>query len=167
MLHKGRIKTHARTLHQNRFHPCKDQCATVMEWRRMPRKAMPQAEGSDSPQSRKGMVKEAAGRRGIVINPNLLEIVGRSDGGAKARFPLRRGSGKWIPCRPFGVLGWGAARQSVLATLGGEAGIRRVRFAGDHRGVARRRRGDRRGVPRLATTRYFGADFVVLRPARV
>jgi hypothetical protein len=64
------------------------------------------------------MVKEAAGRRGIVTNPNLLEIVGRSDGGAKARFPLRRGSGKWIPCRPFGVLGWGAARQSVLATLG-------------------------------------------------
>jgi hypothetical protein len=158
----------AGTLHQNRFHPCKDQCAAVMERRRMPRKAMCQAEGSDSPQSRKGVVgEEAAGRRGIVTNPNLLEIVGRSDGGAKARFPLRRGSGKRIPCRPFGVLGWGAARQSVLATLGGEAGIRRVRFAGDHRGVTRRRRGDRRGVPRLATTRYLGADFVVLRQTRV
>src|ERR671917_247287 len=86
--------------------------------------------GSDSLQSRKGMVKQAAGRRGIVTYPNLLEIVGRSDGGAKARFPLRRGSGKRIPCRPFGVFGWGAARQRVLATLGGGAGIRRVRFAG-------------------------------------
>lgn len=135
----------------------------------MPRKAISRIE-RDSPQTRKGVVgEEAAGRRVVVTDPAPLR---RSEGvlvEQRRDFSVE-GTVEVGPRTDFSVLRRGAARQSVLALRGGEASIWRVHSAGagaDHRIVARRRRGDRRGVRHLATARNLGTGLLILSQTRI